>query len=158
MSVRLKNLTALTLVVLYGLVGMTGVSLHYLADESNLAAFDGPALASGGYFHSHQPDNHLHFHHHHHGARQVEPTTPQSSVEVGQAATSLGRNYQFHNPHACPLLTLVSQLRLGQGGWVAIRIESDVLHASSGEANLRHAFGLASLVHARGPPETLFLV
>jgi len=156
MSVRLKNLTAFTLAVLYGLVGLTGVSLHKLVDDFSLKALYSQDSGSVGYFHTHQPDNHPHFHHHH-GDRQAESSIATAVDEKNQSATNLKGNDQFHSPHACPLLTLVSQLKVGQGGWVAIRIDSDSLQASATESNLRPAFGVASLVRARGPPATSYL-
>lgn len=156
MSVRLKNLTALTLAVLYGLVGLTGVSLHSLVEDFSLKDIYAQDLGSEGYFHIHQPDNHRHFHHHH-GDRQTESSVAAAVDEKEQSTADLKRYDQFHSPHACPLLTLISQLKLGQGGWVAIRVESDAQHASCSESNLRHAFGVASLVRARGPPVSIEL-
>ncbi len=107
---RLHSLTAVLLAVLYGAVGFTGDSIHYLvSDVSSLWATQPGA---GGYFHIHAPDFHGHYHRHiHHGAHSHHHVMHRTDD-----ATDLGVELTCpswtHEPHACPALALVSTLKM----------------------------------------------
>jgi hypothetical protein len=155
-ATRLHKLTAVFFAVLYGVVGFTGETLHYLATD--------PALLwsgsqSGVYYHTHGPDYHGHFHrhthdgHHHHShvASVAERRAAQSPDEI-----SLTSAESSHQPHACPLLTLVSTLKLSQAGCVPAAIILDALVAPSHEYEAVRAHKLALEAYPRGPPGRSF--
>lgn len=158
MSVRLKKLTVVYLAVIYGLVGFTGESLHYLVEDISLIASSDPADVSGGYFHSHQPDYHVHFHHyHHHGENQTTAASSRDNSRTEPVGGSLNTGEQFHHLHACPLLTIVSQLKLGQGGCVLAIVDFDESHVAVGERNTCRLLEAVFSSLARGPPAIGFL-
>ncbi|MCA9230255.1 MAG: hypothetical protein KDA57_06365 [Planctomycetales bacterium] len=162
MRSRIYNLTAISLAVLYGVVGLTGEALHYsvqnwVAQDLNSSSRQNEPGKVVGYFHAHHPDNHQHFHHHHdhsHATSQVE----QSGVaSVDSKLPQLKSGKLLHSPHDCPLLTLVSQLRLGTGGAALLGVALESHHSLLLESTLLPSFQTSGLVLARGPPAQGFL-
>ena len=149
MRVRLRRLTTTLLVVLYGAVGLAGEALHYLVDDVSLAVREIDLSSPGGYFHSHQPDNHLHFHHHHHGEASV---TQESQSSDQNKPGSLRQNEQLHHLHACPLLTVVSQLKLGHSTCTPVKVDVNDAVAFRYDHLVNLPFEPAIYIHARGPP------
>src|SRR5262245_14739737 len=115
LAIGVHKLATIYLVALYGAIGISGVSLHYLA--SNTAEYwaippsvDDETVV---YYHVHGPDYHGHFHRHtihrHHSVRQTSDRQkcPYAAIESERTA---------HRPHACPILTIASKLKLGHSG------------------------------------------
>ena len=67
-TMRMHRLTAIYLVVLYGVVGITGESLHYLVVNPTAIWSSPPSGEVVVYYHTHGPDYHGHFHRHVHTA------------------------------------------------------------------------------------------
>jgi hypothetical protein len=102
------------LIALVGVAGMGGNSLHYLLQSWSESSGDGANGESVVVGHWHAPDFHWHTHVHHVHDEASEgnrgPRRDDSETNGKQA-----RHIAFvHLPHACPLLSLVSQLKLGQ--------------------------------------------
>lgn len=97
---------AILLSLVYVTVGAVGDSLHQLAEQSWSRGAPEHKHREG-FFHSHAPDAHWHFHSH---------TAAKSRSDKGGApdsGTSLHRVVATHTPHACPLLSLSSVLKIG---------------------------------------------
>jgi hypothetical protein len=144
---RLHTLTRLFLAVLYGVVGFTGESLHYLLTDP--ALFSSSAQpASSSYYHTHGPDYHGHFHRHAH----------DESRHGSQSAdrTSLTADESTHHPHACPLLTLVSTLKLSHADYRAVSIVLERQIAPCFECVVVGASEIALNSYPRGPPTQRF--
>jgi hypothetical protein len=154
MSARLHSLTAISLAALYGLVGLTGESLHYLANDYLANGFTSSASSTassseaGVYYHTHGPDHHGHFHHHH---GEVE-TASSAAVPGDDRSGNTKTGQQFHGEHACPLLTVVSTLKLGSGGCVVATVDRSAQTAYLSESPVCLAFEAARSSLARGPP------
>ena len=148
MTRRIKSLTAVCLSLMYGLVGLTGESLHYLAQDLDLQFVHAQDLADTGYFHVHgHHHEHVHFH------RHIEPAAkPKVAKNSSPDENRVDHFQEFHLEHNCPLLTLVSQFKLGYASKLPIEIE--------GNFNFSYLHGyLESLsvkpvraIHVRGPP------
>ena len=155
MSNITKKSTAILLAALYGLVGLTGESLHYLSEDVGLAFRQLQIADSGGYFHSHQPDNHVHFHHHH-GEEETAKVNGYTESKSDQNTRKVKPSKQFHNPHGCPLLTIVSQLKLSQIlGYFSVVIPK-TSQFFLGNFDLCHTISRVSKYYARGPPSIAF--
>jgi hypothetical protein len=153
MNARLKSLAAVSLTALYSLVGLTGESLHYLVEDIGLATMPVRNIKSGGYFHSHHPDNHVHFHRqHHHGEEEFVDLDRKANLRNEQARSEIAPNKQFHYSHDCPLLTIVSQLRLGHGISAYAIVGTEASCSVSGIFDLWKSSERAPLSLARGPP------
>jgi hypothetical protein len=155
MSARwLHNLTAIFLATLYGVIALSGESLHYLATEGwNLWSSE-RQVESTVYFHVHGPDFHGHFHRHtHHGSHSHTATE-----DVAKSNESTSRNVAFaslnwiHEPHACPILSLVFNLKLSHGGCCTTLIILDRVVAPTWEVKSIAAFETAPNFSPRGPP------
>jgi hypothetical protein len=159
MNARLHTLTACLVAAIYGLVGVTGESLHYLVTTPDPGGHAAKSGKAAGYFHFHDPDHHLHFHGHHghfhvHDAcDDADPETKSSAEDrrgVSQSPPVLS-----HQPHACPLLSVVSTLKLGHASCLPTTLEFD------GRESLRRghdaclAFDRSLHSLARGPPHSL---
>ena len=150
---RLHRLTTIYLAALYGVIGLTGGSLHYLS--SNVTGFwsKSSSVESVVFYHVHGPDFQGHFH------RFVMPrhdslATAEARQKVRHAKydTALA----LHQPHACPILTLVSTLKLGQGGCFATPILLDSLVTRTWQSDVICAFDVARYSYVRGPPRVFF--
>ena len=156
MSMRLSSVTAILLAIVYGLVGLAGVSLHYLADSLTgdlliPVPLGSHSLGSGSYMHSHSPDHHIHFHrsHHDHGKSQgAERDQSTADEEKGM----FNAPHESHSEHACPLLTILSTLEIGLGSGFSTTVDFEALHAVLPQSAICHAFELATCHLARGPP------
>jgi hypothetical protein len=154
-ATRLHKLTAVSFAVLYGVVGFTGETLHYLLTDPALLWSGSQSAESGVYYHTHGPDYHGHFHrhthdghhHHSHAAGVAERRAAQSPDEVSLTTAESG-----HQPHACPLVTLVSTLKLSQAGCAPAAIMLDALIAPSHERDDVWAHEVALDAYPRGPP------
>jgi hypothetical protein len=148
----LHKLTAVFFAALYGVVGLTGDSLHYLISDPSVLWSSAKNEESEGYYHVHAPDYHGHYHRHtHHGHHSHSVTTSHHgdrSKHAGLVETSRGT----HHEHACPLLALVSTLKVGHGGCCPASIILDRLVAPIWEAEFIPAFEAALNSCPRGPP------
>jgi hypothetical protein len=158
---RLHRLTAVYLAVLYGAVGFTGQSLHYLATDVSVLWSSLGHQETGGYYHVHAPDFHGHYHrhsHHEHSHAQHQHHSHAPDVacdgEESQHAVvdSLGSS---HQEHACPLLALVSTLKLGHGASAVSSIIFDLSVAPTWEAEFIQAIDVTLNLGPRGPPESV---
>jgi hypothetical protein len=150
-ATRLHKVSAVYLAVMYGVVGFTGESLHYLVTDP-LGIWAGcSSVRPAGFYHVHAPDHHWHFHRHsHRGHHHHEEKIAGAEQETDETAVTAQR--VAHEPHGCPLLALVSLLKLGHGEGATRHIFLQPLAACSIE---RFAFGrfvVASTLFARGPP------
>jgi hypothetical protein len=146
---RLHSLTAVYLAVLYGVVGVAGESLHYLAT-------DGWGLWSaetGGYYHVHAPDFHGHYHRHAHHRDHSHAKAITSKV-AGKSELSivLTASQDTHRPHACPALVLVSTLKLSQMGSFFTPFEFDTVVERVRETNRIVELVSTLCLCPRGPP------
>jgi hypothetical protein len=149
---RLQRLTAVCFAVLYGVVGVTGASLHYLLTDPTLL-WSSSADGSVGYYHTHGPDYHGHFHRHaHHGHHSHDAHVAQRSAGQSPDETSLSSEESSHQPHACPLLTLVSTLNLTQAGGCAVLIVHNTPVARTFECDVIRVVNVAHKSFPRGPP------
>jgi hypothetical protein len=153
---RLHSVTAICLAVLYGVVGIAGESLHYLATASSAFWSANPASDATYYYHVHAPDNHGHFHshphrHHHHAHSHGAPVSRNAERTDNQTASFAVATYA-HEPHGCPALALVSHVKLSQS--VAIVSLSAATTAIGWTRSVEQVFSLQPLTCAcpRGPP------
>jgi hypothetical protein len=153
-TTRLHRLTTIYLAALYGVVGLTGESLHYLAsDPLSLWSSSPPEADTVVYYHIHAPDFHGHFHRHtrneHHTHVHVDATHDAPHAHDGIAIAPQQLN---HEPHACPLLTLVSTIKLGHFGVCATHVVLDPLVTKTFERSDSFALQVVRSSYARGPP------
>jgi hypothetical protein len=160
---RLRTVTALALAALYGAVGITGESIHYLATDAwgvwaNLRKVD-----AGGYYHVHAPDFHGHFHrhshdgHHSHGGHSHDHAVASHSHESESLEAAFREaGAETHHEHACPMLSLVSTLKLSHSSGCIATIILDAINAPVAELNRRVAFEPLRILCARGPPAGIF--
>jgi hypothetical protein len=153
---RLQRLTTCYLAALYGVVGLTGGSLHYLATDWSGFWSRSDSVATVVFYHVHAPDHHGHFHrhtvdahHHHHAAAKIaadhrkrEPKGPTAKSSDGEA----------HKPHDCALLSLVSTLKLLDAGGRSSPIFLDSICAPTYQAGLLFVPDVVLNSPARGPP------
>ena len=152
----LHRLTVCWLAAVYGLVGLTGESLHYLVEDLGTRGSLSPS-ASAGYFHCHGPDYHGHFH-----RSRSQMTASEQSGDPARNAGETGRpdgNFQSqhngHEPHACPLLSLLANLKLGHSATatvLAAPAKSSELYC---ESSTEWQFQATFCNLARGPPAAL---
>jgi hypothetical protein len=155
-ATRLHSLTAVFLAALYGVVGFTGESLHYLV-TSPTTFWSNSRSSETVYYHVHAPDYHGHFHRHaHHGGHShaaIDVTHDSRQARQGVAITSSDWD---HEPHACPILTIVASIKLGHAACCPAPIILDSAGTPSCERALFPAFEIASSLFARGPPSGTF--
>ena len=149
-ATRLKKRTAATFAVLYGLVGVTGEGLHYLLTDPLLFRATEHSHASGGYYHTHGPDYHGHFHRHTHDGHHShfasdDAGRPTNGTEITDDGSS-------HEPHGCPVLVLLSTLKLGHAGACATDIILDTLISATSHCGAVHAIDVSLSSYPRGPP------
>jgi hypothetical protein len=154
-ATRLYRLTAIHLAVLYGVVGLTGESLHYLSTDPAAVWSASEAGQTVVYYHVHGPDFHGHFHRHVLHEHHSHTATRGHASHRAKDDVALTTPQSTHRPHACPALTLVAKLKLGyaDGGAAALPFDELATPTCAGEV-------LASLVvaldfNARGPPYRL---
>ena len=149
---RLHTLATLYLAVVYGVVGFTGDSLHYLATDWSTFWGSASVTETDGYYHVHGPDYHVHFHRHGHsghmhGGKEI-------AVKAGHAKhrLAIGNSSSSHRPHACPLLSLVASLRLCHTLCQTPPAFIDTFSKQLFERELARELRLALSSSARGPP------
>jgi hypothetical protein len=153
LSTWLHRLITIYLAALYSVAGFTGGSLHYLAQN-----LTGPSACSDGdrvvvYYHVHGPDYQGHFHTHiihwhaSNATANLQGTTLRERHDV-----AIGSEAITHHSHACPLLSLVSTLKLGHGACYSNSILFDPLVTPVWESETGGALVAASFSYARGPP------
>jgi hypothetical protein len=156
-SNRLQRLTAIYLVVLYGVVGLTGGSLHYLVADLTDAWSTSDSVEVVTYYHVHAPDYHGHFHRHsnhvHHASAEIARNKPAHRSQRSAAATP---ERPIHQPHACPLLSLVSALKLVYASGCTPPIFLDLVGTQPLHADSLVATEVVADSLARGPPCALF--
>jgi hypothetical protein len=154
----LHRLVAICLGALYGAVGFTGGSIHYLATDawgiwSHLRQAD-----SGGYYHVHAPDFHGHYHRHVHHGSHSHDGHPHTAVAIRNDACRSTQggihkpSADSHESHSCPLLSLVSTLKLSHAHGCIATIILESIVAPSGEACFIPTFERALAQCPRGPP------
>jgi hypothetical protein len=144
-ATRLHRLSAIGLTALYGVVGLTGESLHYLVTDPTVLWSQVRAEETVVYYHSHGPGDHGHFHRH--SKSDCEPPTGKPDTAV--AFTS---QQSIHQSHECPILTVVSTLKLGHASSCATPIILDAFVTPSCEGGVIAAFDVPLSLGARGPP------
>ena len=87
-ATRLHTLTTIYLAALYGVVGLTGESLHILATDWKAIWSTTSSTETEGYYHAHFPDNHVHFHRHanhghSHAINQTRHGKSQLAITIG---------------------------------------------------------------------------
>jgi hypothetical protein len=158
---RLRNLSAIYLAALYGVVGLTGQSIHYFVTDGWSFWTTQGELDTGGYYHVHAPDFHGHYHRHAndadhshrsgkgHSHSHIVATKPAGESILGVEFTS--SDYS-HQPHSCPALALVSTLKLSQAGGCLASLILDSVVAPTCEVRCIRAFEFALAHCPRGPP------
>jgi hypothetical protein len=152
-ATRLHKLTAVLFAVLYGVVGFTGESLHYLLTDPTLLWSSAQSTESAVFYHTHGPDYHGHFHRHsHHGPHSHAVGTADHDAGQQTGAFAFKSDASSHEAHACPLLVLVSTLKLGQAGSCATTILLDSLVSPRCECYVVRQIDVSFDSFARGPP------
>jgi hypothetical protein len=150
-AIRLHKLATIYLVALYGVVGVSGESLHYLA--TNATEFWSQPQSEAGetvvYYHVHGPDYHGHFHRHTHKHDHSDAT---KAVHQKSRHAAIDSQRTAHQPHGCPILTIVSTLKLGHSVCGPTSVILDSLVTPNWESNVVNAFEMAGSFYARGPP------
>jgi hypothetical protein len=155
---RLQRLTTYYLAALYGVVGLTGGSLHYLATDWSGFWSRPDAVETVVYFHVHAPDHHGHFHRHtineHHHAHATIAADRGEVQSKGPTAES--SDSQAHKPHDCALLSLVSTLKLLDAGDCSSPIVLDSIVTVAYQPGLLFVPDVVFDSPARGPPCNYF--
>jgi hypothetical protein len=144
-------LASICFAVLYGVVGFTGESLHYLSSELIERPSDSQSDEVVVYYHVHAPDFHGHFHKHRvhrHTGIAAAGTDAKSKTR-----TSITVEGPKHQQHACPALTLISTLKLLLVGGCTPPIILDSLVTPSTDASIALALKPLLEFQARGPPQ-----
>jgi hypothetical protein len=151
-------LTSVVLAVAYGVVGLTGESLHYLITDPSALWTDPGAVAATGYFHTHAPDHHRHFHrhshpaHHHHHHVGHARASEVSQPGFDRYADAIAPSDTSHYEHACPVLVLLSTLKLGHADSTATPITLERSFAALGAAQSLPSLHSERAFQARAPP------
>jgi hypothetical protein len=154
---RLHSLTTIYLAALYCVVGLTGESLHYLITDPGVFWASSESAQTVVYYHTHGPDYHGHFHRHTHHEHHSHITNLASHGARHAEKSAAVSTYQIvHQPHACPLLALVSTLKLGSAAGVAANINPDSLITRPCEIGVFFALDSALYSFVRGPPGSFF--
>jgi hypothetical protein len=132
---------------MYGLVGLTGGSLHYLAEDFGnwLRGVTTPPAAHATY-HRHGPGGHWHLHRHDGAAHE------HRSTALEPVGNSVCEHVDWHAEHECPLLTVVANMKLGFAPAYAICVASAASVEFVGERVARWTPTLSFSEFARGPP------
>ena len=158
MSKNPKRAVSAFLIILYSLIGITGESAHYCFQQSfSLEACianhvgKGSETPSSVFHHRHAPGDHWHFHPvEKEQADSQENTGPQESTGTNSPLFASSTN--FHNDHACPLLSILRLLELGAGGQASLlsrlAITSQLIEQEQSSVTLQDR----SQLHVRGPP------
>lgn len=142
---RLHSLTTIYLAVLYGVVGLTGESLHYLATDWKAVWASTSPTETEGYYHAHFPDHHVHFHRH--ASHGHSHATSKNQLAITSERPT-------HQAHACPLLSLTSTLKLSHA-FCCTPSTTDTFAMPLFESAVVREFKVALSSCARGPPHGL---
>ena len=144
--------TAIYLVVLYGVVGISGESLHYLVANPTVLWSSPPAGEVVVYYHTHGPDYHGHFHRHIHSADHSHECPQPRASRAHERTAEFAPEQITHESHACPLLSLVSTLKLGSAGDCAAVVNFKALVTPTFERTRVSELEVTFSSSARGPP------
>lgn len=151
----LQRLTVCWLAAVYGLVGLTGESLHYLVEDLGTRGSLSPA-ASAGYFHCHGPDYHGHLHRNSQATDSAQcGASAHNAEEAGRPDGKFRPQHNGHEPHACPLLAVVATLKLGHSATAAVFIASEKSSEFYCAPFSQWQFHATLCNYARGPPAAL---
>lgn len=149
--------TAAVLTLLYLMVGLTGESAHYGLERLSAASTSDEEAAehghSHGYYHCHGPDYHWHYHSH----RSDEPPAAESErvrdkpAGINRVSGTISVRAEHHS-HACPLLSMVSALKLGFAPSLAPMPWDRPCQTLRPTSVERHIAWVAHWHLARGPP------
>jgi hypothetical protein len=152
-ATRLHSLTAILLATLYGVVGLTGTSLHYLATDVMGVWTEARQVTAVGYYHVHGSSHHRHFHHHEHRLASIHVAAISKSPKNDHAQEGkLRAAHALPHLHECPLLTLVCKLKLSHAVCYTSPIVSDSIVAIAWDANYLPAIEKSAIFCPRGPP------
>jgi hypothetical protein len=141
----LHRLSAICLAALYGVVGLTGESLHYLVSDPTVLWSSWGAGDTVVFYHRHGPGDHGHFHRH-------TSTTSERPTGTPNTTAAISSQQSIHQSHECPILTVVSTLKLGHASSCATPIILDAFVRPSCEGGVFAAFEVRLSLSARGPP------
>jgi len=157
---KLQTTTAIALAMLYLVVGLAGESLHYLAESASTQVTGAATESQGsdathahGYHHFHGPDFHVHYHGPVKRARnKPSPNSETSKQQRRCTGVAFEEPVGQHQPHACPLLAVLSTLKLGQGELPSWSLETTTCLSVDCERQVSATCGFTRLHLARGPP------
>jgi hypothetical protein len=153
---RLHRLTTIYLAVVYGVVGLTGESLHYLVSDPTVLWSSWRSGETVVFYHRHGPGDHGHFHRHvHDGDHRHGTYESAGGADRANQTAALTTQFSSHQSHDCPILSVVSTLKLGHGGMCKMLIVLDALVTPSSESGVVAALNLPRSLGARGPPSGL---
>lgn len=142
--------TALLLAAVYAVVGGTGPALHYLVsgDAPGIRSTEGKSSHRQGYFHCHGPDYHWHYH-----SWEVDEEQGEDDLQpTPDGAPTYRALHHPHQPHACPALAVVANMKLG-AGLVEVLPSSNPTRGLLRQVGQRlHASTSSSPHLPRGPP------
>lgn len=159
LGTRPHRLATIYLALLYGVVGLTGESLQYLSTDVSgfwsTSASDADEVVV--YYHVHAPDFQGHFHRHivhrhHSGTTKVV----RDKARQGEHDAAIESEGTAHQLHACPILAVVSTLKLGHAGCCTNSIILESLITPSWESGVTSALKVARYSYVRGPPNVSF--
>jgi hypothetical protein len=155
----LQRLTTICLAALYGVVGLTGSSLYYLAMDVTGAgdSSNSPSDETVVYYHTHGPGQEGHFHRHT-SHRHLSGTTTDvhHNPRPGKNEPTITLEGTPHQPHSCAILTLVSTLKLSHAAVCNNAIFLDSLVTPIWESGTISAVEVVRCSYARGPPSGSF--
>jgi hypothetical protein len=152
----LHRLTTVYLAALYGVVGLTGDSLHYLATNLTEIWTESDPVETVVYYHVHGPDFYGHFHKHTAHVHHAPATNAHRPARQSKPYIAVTSEQSTHQPHACPLLRLVSTLKLVQACALAPSHLRDSIVTNSCQSDAFFAPQVVLDSYARGPPRVFF--
>ncbi|MEQ8209188.1 MAG: hypothetical protein RH917_05100 [Lacipirellulaceae bacterium] len=150
-----QTATAIALTAMYLVVGLGGQSLHYLVDSTASASTDSVAEEAHhqGYHHFHGPDFHVHYHG---PVKSVRTASSTSTKTDNKREKNSGADYdepgEQHEPHACPLLAVLSDLEQSQVGLIGWFLEDTSSTQIASETESFAHRESTRLHQPRGPP------
>ena len=153
-----KRIVSAFLIILYSFIGLTGESAHYcfqqfFSSDAAFAASNGKSTETPtqAFHHRHAPGDHWHYH----PVEKEHPVEQEQADPRGETAPRgplFASSTNFHNDHACPLLSILRLLELGSGGQASLF--SRLSLASELAVQEQPSFSLQVWSHhrVRGPP------
>src|SRR3954453_13214773 len=155
----LHRLTTICLAALYGVAGLTGSSLYYLAMDLTGAgdSANSPGDETVVYYHTHGPGQEGHFHRHiAHRHLSATTTDVHHKAQRGKPEAAITFEGITHQPHSCAILTLVSTLKLGHAAFCDNSIRLDSFVTPIWESGINSASNIVRYSYPRGPPSGSF--